>query len=351
MRRSVFLALSFAFLLSLSLQGDETGSFPAPQKELITSFKKVFFRAFPQAHNPSLIDTEWGILMTFRWVPDSAAPWISQIGIVLLDDNFNPKSEPQFLNTRLMGSHIPSQSEDARVCSCDGRLYVVYNDNPKLVNPTADQRRDMYVAELIYANGFFELSEPLKVVHKNKYHQVKWQKNWVPFAWENKLLLSYSIIPHEVLLPDMESGLCSPLVAAPFKNTGWKWGWGSVRGGTPALLFDGEYLAFFHSSIVTDSSFSQGEAMHHYFMGAYTFSADPPFTVTKITERPLVAKLFYEPSSYDKRVVFPGGFIERDDCFYLAYGKDDQEMWIATIDKKKLKQLLTPIESLPKIAQ
>ena len=205
MRRSFYLALSFVFFLIFSIKGSEEPSVPAVHPGLITSFKKVFIRDFPQAHNPSLIDTEWGMLMTFRWVPDNTTPWISQIGIVLLDENLNPKTEPHFLNTRLVGSHIPSQSEDARLCKCDGRLYIVYNDNPKIVDPTIHQRRDMFVAELIYADGFFELSEPLKLMHRNNYRTVKWQKNWVPFEWENNLFLSYSIVPHEVLLPDMEN--------------------------------------------------------------------------------------------------------------------------------------------------
>ena len=78
-------------------------------------------------------------------------------------------------------------------------------------------------------------------------------------------------------------------------------------------------------------------------MGAYTFSPTPPFQITRFTPEPIVAEGFYTQSSQWKRVIFPGGFVVADPYIYVAYGKHDVEMWIATIDKAELKKALKPV--------
>ena len=89
---------------------------------------------------------------------------------------------------------------------------------------------------------------------------------------------------------------------------------------------------------------SQGWKSWHYFTGAYTFSAEPPFEMTKISPQPIMGEDFYLSSSCEKRVVFPGGFAISGPYIYLAYGKDDSEIWVATLDKEALQASLVPIE-------
>lgn len=343
MKMSVFSFIVFISCFQLECAQVEE---PTIQKELVKSTQKISLPDYPTAHNPSLIETEMGLFLTFRWMPDPILPWISYIGIVKLDDKFQPISKIQLLNTRLNNTTTPSQSEDARIFYYQGELYLIYNDNPFYVNPTDRQRRDIYVAKLLFVNNEFVISEPLKLFHKDRYISVRWQKNWVPFEWQNTLLMGYSIIPHEVLYADLETGECFPLANTPFPNSNWEWEWGKLRGGTPASLLNGEYLAFFHSSLITESSTSRGKAIHHYYMGAYTFSAEPPFDLKRMTATPLVGNGFYTESSCDKRVVFPGGYIVRKDSFFVAYGKDDQEIWIAMIDREMLNKHLIPISKL-----
>lgn len=316
------------------------------QNQVVTSLTKIYLPEYPDAHNPSIVETDQGIVLTFRWLSDLSKPWISYIGIVLLDEMLQPISQPQLLNTRMENLSIPSQSEDARIFSYQGELYVVFNDNPSYLNPSILQRRDMYIAQISYVQGQFVLSKPLKLFHQKKFYTQKWQKNWIPFEWHGALLLGYSLIPHEILYADVFSGECIPFVEKAFANPNWEWKWGHLRGGTPALLEGDEYLAFFHSSIITSSESSNGAFVHHYYMGAYTFSNEPPFEITKMTPFPIVADGFYTKSSCPKRVIFPGGFVIRDQHLYLAYGKDDLEMWIATIDKEKLSKMLVPVSLL-----
>jgi predicted GH43/DUF377 family glycosyl hydrolase len=165
----------------------------------------------------------------------------------------------------------------------------------------------------------------------------------VPFDWHGQLLFAYGLNPHEIIMPDLNLGRCHPLCDSTFTT---RWHWGEWRGGTPALLVDGEYLAFFHSSIQTRSPASKGMVMHHYYMGAYSYAGDPPFAMRSATREPIVSEGFYTYSSYEKRVIFPGGFAVVGSSIYVAYGKDDNELWIATLDKAELKKAMKPIRSL-----
>lgn len=269
-------------------------------------------------------------------------PWVSYIGLVLLDKNLDPISEPQLLNTRIGNFKVPSQSEDARIFAYNGKLYLIFNDNHEMIFYSLWDRRDMYMAELTYNNAQFTLSKPQRLIHTEKYASRTVQKNWVPYTWDNTLLLTYTVNPHEVLYLNWINGNCYSCYQTKAKLD---WHFGELRGSCPPLLDDGEYLSFFHSGLYTASEASYGNTIWHYYMGAYTFSADPPFAMTKISPFPIIAEGFYTQSQCEKRVVLPGGFVICDSTIYLAYGKDDCEIWIATIDKNALKKSLVPVET------
>lgn len=307
---------------------------------LVSSTREIPLPEFPKAHNPSIIKVDLGFLLIFRYIPEPSEPWISYTGIVLLNDKFEKITEPELLNIRQKNDKTPSQAEDARLFSYKKDLYLIYNDNLETINPNNQMRRDMYIAKLNEVDGHFSLSPAIKLIHEEKYFSVLCQKNWVPFEWEGNLLINYTIDPHEVLCPDFKTGVCHSLYATPTPN---KWKWGELRGGAPAQLVDGEYLAFFHSLIVTASPSSKNKKMWHYFMGAYTFSSEPPFEITKISPSPITANEFYTYSNYDKRVIYPGGYVICGSSIYLAYGKDDSSIWIATIDKEQLMKTLISV--------
>src|SRR5690348_6479093 len=80
--------------------------------KLVVATKQLEFSKFPNSFNPSLIKVEEGYLLTFRYIPDLYYyPGLSYIGIVLLDESFDPLSPPELLATRLKQSKTPSQSE------------------------------------------------------------------------------------------------------------------------------------------------------------------------------------------------------------------------------------------------
>lgn len=309
-------------------------------QKIVLASKKIYFEDYPEAFNPSIIKYDQGYLLTFRYTPMQRSSFISYVGIVLLDENFDPVSKPDLLLTRHRNSITQSQSEDARLFSYRGRIYIIYNDNVDVNNPSIYDRRDMFIAEVFYSDHHFSLSAPLKLCCQEKISQL-WQKNWVPFEWNNVLYLSYSLNPHEVLYLNLTNGECYSCYKseAPIH-----WEYGTLRGSSAATTLDGEYLAFFHSGTVMSSPASFGQPAWHYFMGAYTFSADPPFKILRISEKPIVAEGYYDPCSFWKKVIFPGGYVVEDSYIYVAYGKHDSEMWIATLDKDALMESLLPIK-------
>lgn len=325
---------SYPAIESLSIEGGDEQANP-----LVVAVTKIPLDSCPGAFNPSLFRTDQGIVLTFRYCPDRLMQWISYIGLVLLDENLQPISEPELLNTTPENSSIPSQAEDARIFSYKGDLHVIFTGNRDTLNPTAQQRRDMFIAKMSYVDGHFTLAKPLKLYHQQMYFRRTWQKNWTPFEWNDRLFMIYTINPHEILSINPLSGECLPLFRT-FSPIGWSWG--ELRGGTPAMLIDDEYLAFFHSSIFMSSPASNNVSMYHYYMGAYNFAAEPPFKITKMTTSPIMHKDFHTQSFCEKRVVFPGGYIVSGPYFQVAYGKDDHEVWIATIDREELKKALKP---------
>lgn len=311
--------------------------------DIVKATKRIYLPEYPGSYNPSLIKYNDNYIMTFRYQPHhSAHYWISYIGIVLLDSSFNPISKPQLLNTRLNNEFIPSQSEDARIFSINNRIYLFYNDNEDIENPNYNERRDMFIAELFVDNDNFVVGEPLRLVNPAKYRKTLWQKNWSPFEWDGKLMLSYSVNPHEVMTPNLKTGSCQTTYTSE-KVINWDYG-SQLRGGTPAQLVDGEYLAFFHTGVILKSGTSDNRELWHYFMGAYTFSAEPPFEITSTSPAPIDALGFYTYSSHFKRIIYPSGFVVEGNNLYLAYGKDDSEVWIATMDLGELKKSLVPVQ-------
>lgn len=309
-------------------------------ENIVTSIQQLAFKEFPEAYNPSIIKNGQGFLMIFRYHPDREhRPFVSEIGIVQLDEALKPISSPYLLSTRPDGSKTPSQSEDARLFTYQERLFVIYNDN--IDTPFFyGLRRDMFIAELIQHNDRYELAPPLKLHFEEGYRSQLMQKNWTPFEYEGKLFFCYSFNPQIILYCNLSTGECHKFFHTSFHSN---WAHGTLRGSSQAELIDGEYFSFFHSGIYEHSEASSHYYLWHYFMGAYTFSASPPFKITSMIPSPIIVDRLYTRSNTAKRVILPGGFACAGDKIYLAYGKDDCEIWIMTLDKQALKKAMKPI--------
>ncbi len=311
------------------------------EEEIILSTKQISLDPYKNAFNPSLFKVKEGYLLIFRYL-DEMDLSISYIGIVLLDASFEKITKPQLLSTRIKNSPIPSRSEDARIFAFRNRIFIIYNDCIDEDLSFATDRRDMFIAELLTTSGQFRLSSPIKLISLKHYDGQRWQKNWAPFVWNNALLLTYSLVPHQILYPNLLTGECAPYYST---NANIDWEYGILRGSAPPQMVDGEYLAFFHSGSQLFPRDKDAEEFWYYFMGAYTFSPEPPFSITHISSKPIMTEGFYDPSDRPKKVIFPGGYVISGSTIYLAYGKDDCEVWIALLDYHALKKSLIPVGS------
>ena len=84
-----------------------------------------------------------------------------------------------------------------------------------------------------------------------------------------------------------------------------------------------------------------------YVLGAYTFTAEPPFRVTAMSAWPIVSPDWMESFTYKHTdiVVFPMTFEHDDVHVNVTYGWDESDGYILTLDKKILFESLRPTNS------
>lgn len=306
-------------------------------QDFVLETKKIEVPGFPNAYNPSIIRWNGALLMSFKNIPDPKFSYNSHLHIIRLDDEFSAIGEAQLLDTRYADSTVPSRADDGRLVEVDGRLYIVYSDCKDEKMSRGGFR--VYLAEIRQDSGHFYVVQNNGLFHFDGASQLVREKNWVPFDYEGKLLLAYSLEPHRIFLPHLGTTSCETFAESDRKIL---WDWGVLRGGTPALPLDEtNYLSFFHSSKKVKSVHSSGEDVLHYVMGAYTFSRTPPFEITGISPEPIVGKNFYhgpiyKPYWHPVRVTFPCGFIMDENNIWISYGRQDHEAWVVKLDKKGL---------------
>ena len=191
-------------------------------------------------------------------------------------------------------------SEDPRVFEHMGICYLLFNDkgsSPRMPRSLRLAAIDPKTLRLDYMTSFETYSKET-------------EKNWTAFSHGGEIHFLYAICPQKVLKvldPRKEKlSLVTEGFTHPFALE-WTSKWGVLRGGTPATLVDGEYLAFFHSSFEDDLG------IRWYVMGAYTFEASFPFSMTGISHEPILFDQMYETKLASTahpgvRSIYPAGF-------------------------------------------
>jgi predicted GH43/DUF377 family glycosyl hydrolase len=311
-------------------------------KDFILERKKIEFSDYPDAFNPSMIKWKGKILMSFRtYVPETKST--NPFALVWLNDDFEPISVPQVFQLPFHNPVLPSKQRDPRLLAIDDRLFVIYNNI--LENVINREIRRMFIVEFYYDGKKFTAGQPECLYHFDESNDNRYEKNWVPFEYNKELLLAYSIIPHRIVRPVRGQNGCEEIVTTTGKV---KWDWGPIFGGTQAFLDGDHYLAFFHSWKDFASIQSNGRKISHYVMGAYIFDAHPPFAITAASPNPIVAEHFYRPPYHKTwkpmRCIFPAGLIIEKDHVWICYGRQDHEVWVAKLDKKKLLDSMVPVK-------
>jgi len=312
-------------------------------QDFVLETKQIIIPGHPNAFNPSIIRWKGSLLMSFRSY-DPQTRSTNPIGLVWLDEAFNPISEPQMFAFAFTNPVLMSKQQDPRLIAVGGRLFLVYNNIKEDV--THREIRRMYLVELLQEGKTFQPCVPECLVHFENESETRFEKNWVPIEYKGQLYLGYSVIPHTLLQPIPGTQSCKTAYST---NNKFPWNWGTPRGGTQAVLDGDHYIAFFHSWCDVPTVQSAGKKISHYVMGAYTFEATPPFALISASPEPIVAKDFYGPPYYKTwkplRCVFPAGVVLDKNFIWVAYGRQDHEVWVVKIDKKRLLDSLVPISS------
>lgn len=308
----------------------------ADSEKLVLNTKKIDIKNVTAPYNASIIENQSkeGYLLFFRYdkkTVGSPYTYNSYIGCVELDKDFNQTTkEFKKINT---GSPY---SEDPRVVSVGKDTFLIYND----LLPNSCNCRTMKIAKINLNDYNIEYSTNLDL------NLQPVEKNWTPFEYtennKSEIYFEYYVNPHKIFkLPNPQK---NNLLNLPFSNSTcyqkkiWPKFWGGLRGGTPAKkISDNEYLTFFHSSFKD----KQKKGFAWYVLGAYTFEAKPPFRITAISNYPILFKGLYDSpylntGSPRKRVIFPCGFVVKENLIHISCGENDSAVKIITLDKEKL---------------
>ncbi len=337
----LFLYVLSSNLFALNIIDDEIS------QSFVIETKKIDIPGFPCAFNPSIIRWKGSLLMSFR-VRNQGLVSTFEIGLVWLDDDLNLKGPAKILDIRTQSVNKFKKEQDPRLITVGEDLYIIYSNDIEIMDSGVKVvTRRVFVSKVIFDGLVFSAEVPECLLKFEGERSSRWEKNWVPFDYDETLLLSYSLSPHKVLKPIFGTGFCETFGTCK-KTLPWKWG--ELRGGAPALkLNEGQYIAFFHSSLKIASKHSQGDVVPHYTMGAYLFNSFPPFEITHMSPEPIIAENFYSGQSYNTWrpviVIFPGGFIFDKDYIWVAYGRQDHEIWLVKIHTEGLVQSLVPLRS------
>jgi predicted GH43/DUF377 family glycosyl hydrolase len=341
--KRLFLFISFIFFecyLGALIDLDEEIS------DFILETQKIEIEGYPTAFNPALVRWKGNYLMSFR-IRDLLTASTDQIGFIWLNEDFKPMTKPSILSIEFETAFFPPMTQDPRLVNVGEDLYIVFNDMIKIGRGSI---RRMYVGKVQQEEDDFYVENPQVLLNFGESQNLRHEKNWVPFEYENCLLLSQSINPHHVSYVASEANACHTVA---YSSASIDWQWGELRGGTPALKDGNEYIAFFHSSRDIQTVQANEKKLTHYVMGAYTFNAAPPFNLTKISPAPIVAKTFYQEPYHQTwkplRVVFPVGVVCDDKHIWVSYGRQDHEAWIIKFDKEGLYKSLVSLINQPLI--
>lgn len=332
-----------SFILTTSGYAQELINLQENVQDFVLETKRISIPSYPDAFNPSIVRWKDRLLLSFRTRGTTTKAHF--VGFIWLDEQFEPISNPQLLQS----NNANTICQDPRLLVINDRLYMAYND---LVTFDEIQTRRMFFSEVLYENNRFYLHEPQplpgpwdpdpETTEFNAFIKHR-QKNWVPFTYNNEVLLSYTLEPHQIV--SLNNNTTFAIRFASENSSCWSLG--ELRGGTQAIKLDNCYLGIFHSCKILATQNSNGKKMRHYFMGAYTFKPEPPFEITHISPRPIVGNGFYDgcmdyPTWTDLRVVFPTGCIDDEKHVWVTYGRQDFESWVMKLDKKLLLESLIP---------
>ncbi len=271
------------------------------------------FYAFPYRHkvqyfNPALVEWQGYRYLVARRRRTFFRPGKNDIVFWLLEGD-KPILEKRVI---IPAQHASQHWEDPRINNVNGRLWLAF------ATFRSPWRSNFVHQSAGWLNGMLQMTDPQNIAFGgNATHEITNtanEKNWVWFFPGGAPHFVYSPSPHVVVRVD---GVKPALV---HETPGFMWDYGLPRGGTPPVLVGDLYWSFFHSSI----DISPKPPRRRYYMGAYAFSAEPPFAPVLYTRTPLLTgseRDFREPSA--PYCVFPCGALLDAGTWHVTLGVND----------------------------
>jgi predicted GH43/DUF377 family glycosyl hydrolase len=282
-----------------------------------------------KAFNCAIIQHE-GVTKLFYRFERPHGDYNTQIGVVHLDNEFKPiKKTNQII--RLFTYTRTTTYDDPRLVVHQNKLQMFYAHGMVVRYGSqwgwccgmgmAEIRNNRRVKQIIPSFG-----KNLNAA-TTRSAIVATEKNWSPFTVGKKLLFAYTINPLVIVEWDLDSNKCTQISESKFDQSFWKHG-GFLAGGTPLVYRDGEYVGFFHAYVNDNTGLP---TCRRYNFGFYSIKEiDGTWKVVRMSEKPIMEaekdeKKDLRPanSPWLPNVVFPCGFITREDKVYVSIGWQD----------------------------
>jgi predicted GH43/DUF377 family glycosyl hydrolase len=300
--------------------------FPAIEKQ-IELMPLNLKGVFPWGFNPSIIRFNERLLMAYRY-PIHGNILNTKIAIAEIDANWNVRSnKPISVKTELA-------CDDPRLFIFNGNLFCCWVES---VSPsTALECQTVYGGIEERATEWI-VNAPMnpKVIDSKSFNTM--EKNWVPFPLEDSMRFIYSTSPEQVIM-EFSLGRVVGKITAP----GATWRWGTIKGGTTPLPYDGKLIRFFHSTLDNE----MGPHRRRYYIGAILTKSESPYEITDISKKPILygsEAMGFPPELMAKcprynpnRVVIPYGAIPNGDSWLVSIGINDSQCAIAKITPENL---------------
>lgn len=269
-------------------------------------------------YNPSLVSTGEGFLLAYRSEPEDFK--VSELVLAELD------SERRVLRNqklKVLGVEKDQSLEDPRLFWFAGDLFIAFS-----------------IARYGLENGWKCVQAYGRLEKKGRSWSVAklmvpkfgandWsskEKNWVFFEAEGALRCIYDMgaAGWTVLELDGEE------IVQEWRHPPLRWRWGRISGGTPAVDWQGQKLAMFHS-------WERHTRRHRqYHAGWVAFEAKAPHAPTLISPSPvLTAKEEWGApegaNGWQPLCVFPGGVEVYNQKALVAFGRNDVDAAIEVV--------------------
>lgn len=170
------------------------------------------------------------------------------------------------------------------------------------------------------------------------------EKNWTPIIKNNELHFIYSYCPHMIIFKMNKNNLWKIEKIFHRKNglIDWKEKYGKIRGGTPFIEYNNNYICCFHSSkeAIPEIKFSK-----FYYCGLMIINKN--FDVVAISSKPL---FIADPIQYTYPrlcnkifVIFPGGIVIDGDKLLICCGENDMNNIVLALNIKNINKYIKEV--------